>query len=54
VTISAAPGTMIEIARGALSPLEALASGRVEADDARGLARFLAVFPPQPAAILAD
>jgi DNA-binding HxlR family transcriptional regulator len=52
VTISAAPGTMIEIARGTLAPLEALASGRVKADDTAGVARFLTVFPPQPAAML--
>jgi DNA-binding HxlR family transcriptional regulator len=47
VTISASPATMIAVARGALAPGEALAAGKVEADDAEGLARFLGTFPPR-------
>jgi putative sterol carrier protein len=47
VTIAASPATMIAVARGALSPGDALAAGKVQADDAEGLARFLATFPPR-------
>jgi putative sterol carrier protein len=47
VTIAASPATMIAVARGSLSPGDALAAGKVQADDAEGLARFLATFPPR-------
>jgi DNA-binding HxlR family transcriptional regulator len=47
VTISASPATMIAVARGQLSPAQALAAGKVHADDPERLARFLATFPPR-------
>jgi DNA-binding HxlR family transcriptional regulator len=47
VTISASPATMIAVARGRLSPADALAAGKVHADDPEGLARFVATFPPR-------
>jgi DNA-binding HxlR family transcriptional regulator len=47
VTISASPATMIAVARGRLSPIEALAAGKVRADDPELLARFLETFPPR-------
>jgi DNA-binding HxlR family transcriptional regulator len=47
VTIAASPATMIEVARARLSPGEALAAGKVQADDPEGLLRFLATFPPR-------
>ena len=47
VTISASAATMIAVARGRLSPADALAAGKVHADDPGRLARFLATFPPR-------
>jgi len=43
VTIAASPATMIAVARGRLAPADA----NVRTDDAEGLARFLATFPPR-------
>ena len=47
MTIAASPATMIEVARGHLAPTDALAAGKVHADDPEGLVRFLATFPPR-------
>ena len=40
---------MIAVARGRLEPAEAVAAGKVHADDPERLARFLETFPPRGA-----